>query len=204
MADNGGRPSTLYIELSERKLSVIVHSLFSAWMLAFIFEGQIFYSLAGSFDLDHTIKVFCGIAAVLTGLLICGFFVKTKKAARCLFLYSYPFFAAVSIIFFFPPSALWTLGIIAGSFLAGCCVAAWGFYLKESTPKNERIKTAADMLIFSNILMILLNMTAIHLSPYAGLAFSMFLLLGAFLFALRLPADHDTASPGSPDQKKTP
>lgn len=197
MADNGGRPSTLYIELSERKLSVIVHSLFSAWMLAFIFEGQIFYSLAGSFDLDHTIKVFCGIAAVLTGLLICGFFVKTKKAARCLFLYSYPFFAAVSIIFFFPPSALWTLGIIAGSFLAGCCVAAWGFYLKESTPKNERIKTAADMLIFSNILMILLNMTAIHLSPYAGLAFSMFLLLGAFMFALRLPAGHGADHSGS-------
>lgn len=203
MAGNGGRRSALYMDLSERKLSVIVHSLFSAWMLAFLFEGQIFYSLAGSFDLDPALMVFCGIGAVLTGLLICGFFIITKKAARYLFLCSYPIFAAVSVIFFFPPSVLWTLGIIAGSFLAGCCVSAWGFYLKSSTPKNERIKTAADMLILSNILMILLNMTAIHLSPHAGLAYSMFLLLIAFLFALRLPAGHGADHSGSPGRKKT-
>ena len=201
MADNGGQHSTLFLDLSERKLSVIVHSLFSAWMLAFLFEGQIFYSLAGSFNLDPAIMVFCGIAAVLIGLLVCGFFIKTKKAARCLFLYSYVIFIAVSAVFFFPPSALWTVGIMVGSFLAGSCVAAWGFYLKESTPKNQRIKTAADMLILSNILMILLNMTAIHLSPRVGLAFSMLLLLGAFLFALRLPAGHDDGSHASSRQK---
>lgn len=99
MADNGGQHSTLFLDISERKLSVIVHSLFSAWMLSFLFEGQILYSLAGSFDLDPALMVFCGIAAVLTGLLVCGFFVKTKKAARCLFLCSYPIFASVSVIF---------------------------------------------------------------------------------------------------------
>lgn len=201
MADNRVKRAASYINLSERELSIIVHSLFSAWMLAFLFEGQIFYSLAGSFDLDPAIMVFCGIAAIFTGLLLCGFFIKTKKAARRLFLCSYPIFIAVSAIFFFPPSAFWTFGMMVGSFSVGGCVAAWGFYLKSSTPKNERIKTAADMLIFSNVLMILLNMTAIHLSPRMGLASSMLLLLGAFLFALRLPAGHENVSPVSSPQK---
>ncbi len=80
-----------------------------------------------------------------------------------------------------------------GSFLAGGCVAAWAFYLKSGTPKNERIKTVADMLILSNVLMILCNTAAIHLLPQAGLALAMFMLLAAFVFALKLPADDNAA-----------
>ena len=182
------------INLDERKLSVLVHSLFSSWMLAFLFEGQIFYSLADSYKIDPASMVFGAVAAIFAGLLLCGLFIKTKKAAKRLFLYSYLFFIAVSVIFFFQPSVFWTVGIIASSFLAGSCVAAWAFYLKSGTPKNERIKTTADMLILSNVLMILCNMAAIHLSPQTGLALAMFMLLGAFVFALKLPADDSAVS----------
>lgn len=190
--------------MDERKLSVIVLSLFSGWMLAFLFEGQILYTLADTFDLDSGIMVFGGIAALFSGLFLCGFLIKTKKAAKMLFLFSYIFFITISAIFFFPPSVFWNIGIITGSFLAGGCVAAWGFYFKSGTPKNERIKTAADVLIYSNILMILLNMAAIQVSPRVGLALSMLMLLGAFLFALRLPVEDNASSRPSSRQKEVP
>ena len=193
----------LQINLDERKLSVLVHSLFSSWMLAFLFEGQIFYSLADAYKINPAIMVFCGVTAIFAGLLLCGLFIKTKKAAKRLFLCSYLFFIAISVIFFFPPSVFWTAGIIAGSFLSGCCVAAWAFYLKSGTPKNERIKTVADMLILSNILMILLNMAAIHLSPQTGLTLAMIMLLCAFAFALKLPDDNDVSAASS-GQKEGP
>jgi MFS family permease len=109
---------------------------------------------------------------------------------------------AVSIVFFFPPSLLWTLGLIAGSFLAGGCVAGWGFFLKSSTPENERIKTVADLLILSNFLMILCNIVAIHISPLVGLVLSMLMLLGAFLLALKLPADNNVESSDSAEPEK--
>ena len=141
---------------------------------------------------------------MFAGLLLCGLFIKTKKAAKRLFLYSYLFFIAVSVIFFFPPSVFWTFGIIVGSLLAGGCVAAWAFYLKSGTPKNERIKTVADMLILSNVIMILCNMAAIHLSPQIGLALAMFMLLGAFVFALKLPAEDNAVSPTPSEQKENP
>lgn len=203
MAD-GHPQKTLPIKLDERSLSVVVHSLFSSWMLAFLFEGQIFYSLADAYKIDPAVMVFCGVAAIFAGLLLCGLFIKTKKAAKQLFLCSYLFFIAVSVIFFFPPSVFWTAGIIAGSFLAGGCVAAWAFYLKSGTPKNERIKTVADLLILSNVLMILLNMAAVHLSPQIGLALAMFMLLCAFAFALKLPADRGTSSSAPSEQKENP
>ena len=191
MANHSGKNSTLHINLNERNLSIVVNSLFSSWLLAFLFEGQILYSLANSYKIDPAGMVFCGVAAIFAGLLLCGLYIKTKRAAKRLFSCSFMFFILVSAVFFFPPSILWTAGIIACSFLGGSCVAAWAFYLKSGTPKNERIKTVADMLILSNILMILLNMITLHISPQVGLAFSMFLLLCAFLFALKLPVDHD-------------
>ena len=193
---------SLYINLNERNLSVIVHSLFSSWMLAFLFEGQIFYSIANTYKIDPTGIVFCAVAAIFTGLLLCGLFIRTKRAAKQMFLGSYPVFIALSAVFFFPPSILWYAGIIIGSFLAGCCVASWAFYLKSGTSKNERIKTVADMLILSNVLMILLNMAAIHISGRVGLALSMIMLLCAFAFALKLPADNDAATPIQPEQKE--
>lgn len=197
-------PRRFHINMDERNLSVLVQSLFSSWMLAFLFEGQIFYSLADAYKIDPAVMVFCGVAAMSAGLMLCGLLIKTKKAAKRLFLCSYLFFIAVSVIFFFPPSVFWTVGIIVGSFLAGGCVAVWAFYLKSGTPKNERIKTVADMLILSNSLMVLLNMAAIHLSPQTGLALAMFMLLCAFAFALKLPADREPASSAPPEQMGNP
>ena len=55
----------------------------------------------------------------------------------------------------------------------------------------------ADCLIFSNLLMIALNMAAIHISPHIGLAFSMIMLAAAFLFALRLPKEEAPEPPSS-------
>lgn len=177
--------------LDERKQSVIVHSLFSAWMLSFLFEGRILYALCNAYDLNPIGIIFGGIAALFTGLFSCGFFIKSKKTAKHLFLFSYVLFIATSAVFFFPPSAFWYVSIFTSALFAGGCVAAWGYYFKSGTPKNERIKTAADVLIFSNVLMILLNITAIHISPYAGLTLSILMLLCAFLFARRLPINDD-------------
>ncbi len=192
------------IMFDERMLSVITHSLFSAWMLSFLFEGQIFYSLADAYNFYPSSTVFSGIAALFAGLLFCGLFIKTKKAMRRLFLASHLFFIAVSAFFFFPPSLLWQPGIIAASFLAGACVAGWAFCFKSAAPKNERIKMAADMLILSNIFMIILNTVSIYISPRAGLALAVLMLIAAFTFALKLPENDAGASSTMSVQKDSP
>ncbi len=53
-------------------------------------------------------------------------------------------------------------------------------------------------------LMIALNMAAVHISPGIALAFSIPLLLGAFLLALRLPADDDPLPSPSTQKKEQP
>ncbi|HCA72355.1 MAG TPA: hypothetical protein DEP27_07665 [Ruminococcaceae bacterium] len=162
-----------------RRLSVIVFSLFFSWLLAFPFEGRILYALADYYNISVESFVFGTMAAHFAGLLACGFFVRNMRTAKKLMLFSIAFCIAASVVFFRPPSFLWTAALIIAAFLVGCCVAAWGFYFKGCTPKNERIKTMADGLILSNLLMILLNMAAIHISPNIGLVFSMIMLAAA-------------------------
>lgn len=184
----------LRITLTERNLCILVHSLFGAWMLSFLFEGQILYALMRTYQVSLKAMVFGGIAAHFVGLCCGWLFLRTKSDAKRLYLISYPIFIATSAIFFFPPSHLWTVAIIISSLLAGICVAAWGFYLKSSTPRRERVKAIADMLILSNVLMLTLNSVAIHLTPHHGLTLAMLLLVIAIVLAYRLPENDTDAS----------
>ncbi|MDR5658372.1 LuxR C-terminal-related transcriptional regulator [Serpentinicella sp. ANB-PHB4] len=188
--------------MSNRRLSVVVFSLFFSWLLAFPFEGRILYALTDNYNISADSFVFGTMIAHFAGLLTCSFFVKNLRRAKRLILFSIVFCIVASSIFFRPPFILWMMALLTASFLVGCCVAAWGFYFKHYTPKDERIKTIADGLICSNLLMILINMVAIHISPHAGLGFSMLILGIAFLFALRLPKDEESENPPSAGQEE--
>lgn len=189
--------------INKRRLIVIVFSLFFSWLLAFPFEGQLLYALADYHNVSAQSYVFGIMIAHFVGLLICGFFVRNMQTAKKLMLFSILFCIVASCVFFFSPTFLWIAALLLAAFLVGGCVAAWGFYFKECTSKNERIKTIADGLIFSNLLMILLNMAAIHISPNVGLGLSILLLAAAFLFALRLPKDETPKDAPSSEQIQT-
>lgn len=190
----------LNINMNERRLSIVVFSLFFSWLLAFPFEGQVLYALAQRNKIDPHMMIFGSITAHFAGLILSGFLIKTRLAAKRLILFSIAYCIIGCSVFFFAPSILWNIILISDSFLAGTCVAAWGFYLKSGTPSNKRIKTIADGLIYSNILMILLNMTAINLSPYTGLGLSILILGGALFFTVRLPVNEQSVSPTQPEK----
>ena len=171
----------------DRRLTIIVFSLFFSWLLAVPFEGQVLYVITDYHGITAHSFVFGAMAVHIAGLLACTIFVRNMRTAKKLILFSIAFCAVATGVLFFPPSYLWTAALLMASFFVGTCVAAWGFYFKEYSPKDKRIKTMADGLIFSNLLMILINVAAIHISPQIGLGFSIAVLAAAFLFALRLP-----------------
>jgi DNA-binding CsgD family transcriptional regulator len=182
------------ILIAPRRLSVLVFSLLFAYLLSFVFEGQVLYSLANYFQVPSTAFIFPAIVAHFIGLFSCGFFVKTPQAAKKVMLYGMGICFICTIPFFFSVSFLWTVSLIVSALVSGFMVAAWGYFLKTCTPKNERIKTCADVLIYSNILMIIINFTAIYISPFAGLSLSMLtLLLGGYLTALLPVTGEQTA-----------
>ncbi|NLV16701.1 MAG: helix-turn-helix transcriptional regulator [Syntrophomonadaceae bacterium] len=190
----------LSIPIDARNLSIIVFSLFSGWELSFVFEGQVLYAICKQYHLDPHAMIFGSIAALFTGLLACGIFIKNIKAAKRWMLLSFALCIAGTGAFLFTPSIIWKPLLMSMAFLAGTCVAAWGFYFRGFTPFNERIKTVAEALIYSNILMILINAVAINGSPHVGLVLSMLMLAGALFFTTQLPEESPNEEYSSPTE----
>ena len=100
---------------TEHNLSVIVFSLFFAWILSFPFEGQVLYSLADSYSMDASRMVFIAISAHFLGLFTGGFLVKDMPAAKKMMKRSSLVCLCGSLIFFadLPVLLLLVLGLIA-------------------------------------------------------------------------------------------
>ncbi len=153
------------------------------------------YSLLKLNEASAAPYILVAITAHFVGLFTCGFFVKSPAAARHAVLGSGGLCLIAAVPFFFDSSPLWIAGLVAGGYAGGWAVAAWGYYLKTYTPKKERIKTCADVLIFSNVIMIVVNMVA-RLSPAGGLPFSMLCLVIGIIFIAVLPAAARTTAEG--------
>lgn len=172
-----------------RVASVAGFSLLFAYLLSFLFEGQVLYSLIEYFNTHADNYIQVAIFAHFTGLFSCGFFVKSPKMAKQIMIAGMMVCLIATIPFFFLPTLLWMIGLVVAGYASGCAVSAWGYFLKTSTPKNERIKSCADVLIFSNLMMIFINVIAINISPFIGLLISMLCLALGSTVIWRLPIE---------------
>ncbi|MGI6307156.1 MAG: LuxR C-terminal-related transcriptional regulator [Dethiobacteria bacterium] len=175
--------------VNDRILSITGFSLLFAYLLSFLFEGQVLYSMLAYHDVHDSAYIIAAIVAHFAGLFSCGYLVKSPIAAKYTMLSSMGVCLIATVPFFFAPSVMWAAGLIVSGYTGGCAVASWGFFLKTFTPKNQRIKSCADVLIYSNIIMIVVNVVAINLSPFIGLTLSMFCLVAGMAFIWVLPTD---------------
>ena len=129
------------------------------------------------------------MSAQFLGLLTSGFFIKSAARAKLTMLYGTGIAFITLIPFFFAPSLLWKVGLLPGGYSSGAAIAAWGYFLKIFTERKERLKTCADVLITSNIFMIVINFIAIRLTPYVGLVIVMLALIIGMLLTGRLKVD---------------
>lgn len=172
---------------SLRFSSIFAFSFFTAWLISFAYQGQILYSLFNSFQIDPKNLVLLAILFHAAGLFIGGFIVKTTKSAKTIMLVTAGLCAALSGVFFFTPSLLWTISLIVVSLLSGAWNAAWGWFYRSCSSSNQRMRTVAASIAIGTTLMIGLNMTAIHLLPQAGLGLAVLCLAVSIFFIARLP-----------------
>ena len=177
--------------LNARRLSVAGFSFLFAYILSFQFEGQVLYSLLDLRGTDADRYILAAIIAHFAGLFTCVLFVKSQAAAKSMMFGGMGLCLASTVPFFFPLPALWMGGLIISGYFSGCTVAAWGFFLRAFTPKNERIKSCADVLIYSNLLMIAVNVVAMNRSTFIGLGFSVLCLVIGMVFIWMLPLERD-------------
>ncbi len=177
--------------LNSRRFSIIAFSFCFAYLLSFLFEGQVLYSLLNLRGTDANRYILAAIITHFIGLFTCGMIVRSQAAAKKMLLISMGLCLFATVPFFFIHSALWMGGLLVSGYFSGCTVASWGYFLWAYTPKNERIKSCADVLIYSNLLMIAVNMVAMNRSPFIGLGVSMLCLVLGMVFTWMLPLNKE-------------
>ena len=176
---------------NDRRISVATFSFSFAYLLSFLFEGQVLYRVLDLHETDANRYILSAIIAHFIGLCTCSLFVRSQATAKSIMLGGMGLCLVATVPFFFAPSPLWLGGLIIAGYVSGCAVAAWGYFLRAFTPKNERIKSCADALIYSNLLMIAVNMVAMNRSPLIGLGLSMLCLVIGMPFIWMLPAEQE-------------
>ena len=68
--------------LNSRRLSVTAFSFSFAYLLSFLFEGQVLYSLLDLHGLNASSYILAGMITHFMGLLTCGQFVRSWAAAK--------------------------------------------------------------------------------------------------------------------------
>ncbi len=175
--------------LSPRRLSVLAFSFSFVYLLTFLFEGQLLYHLLETQELRTNPYTFAAMIAHLFGLLSSGLFVQSQKRARSAMLVGMGICFVMSYTFLLPIPTIWFFSLIVSGYCSGVSVAAWGYFLRAYTPAQERIKACAEVLIYSNVLMILVQiLTASGRSLPAYLLSVCFLALG-LLFIYLLPRE---------------
>ena len=174
----------------KRLISVASFSLLFAYLLSFVFEGRVLYEILNSRGISSHKLIFVSILSHFIGLISCGFVVHPFLGAKNAMLAGMAGCFLGTLFFFseLPISVLeWALAVCAYS--SGCAVAAWGYYLKTCTSRNEKMKTCADVLIYSNIVMTLISSATALTSPSTGLILSLLTLLFSAAFTCFLPKE---------------
>ncbi|MGI6013443.1 MAG: LuxR family transcriptional regulator, partial [Oscillospiraceae bacterium] len=179
---------------NNRNLSVAAFSFLFAYLMSFLFQGRVLYSTVEAFNAQAESYIFTAVIAHFAGLFTCGYFIKTQRRAKRFMLLYMAVCLLATVPFFFAPSVLWNVGLAVAGFAAGCAVAAWGFFLKAYTPKRERIKTCADVLICSNLLMIAINVATEYTSHGIGIILSMLCLIIGGVLTLPLPDESEQSN----------
>lgn len=172
---------------NNRLASIASFTLFSAWLIAFPYEGQVLYSLFALRAISPSVWIIAAIVAHLCGLVCCALFVKSLEKAKKAMLLSGAVCFLGTALFFIPVSALWMASLLCVSLFAGFFISAWGYFYREYTPAGKRMGTVALTLALSAALMIFVNLCAVYVSAYLALGLCLVLLAGALYFALRLP-----------------
>lgn len=176
-------------EITQKKLAIISFCLYSTWQLSFLFEGRVLYSIVESAQIEGTTLIKSAVLTVFVGLFSSGLVIKSQAAAKIVMIISIIVCISGSFIFYLPFSMLWYIAIISVAYFASLFIASWGFYFKIYFNSEERFKTAAEVLIYPNILMIIINVLTVSTSASIGLTATILALAGTLPFLFRLESN---------------
>ncbi len=166
--------------------ATIYFSMFFAWMLAVPFLGQVLSARMLELQIFASpTQTSITLVAQFSGLVAAGYFVKTSTAIRRMIITTIGACMLLTLVFLLPYSFMWDILMIVLPFAGGLVVACWGYYYQSYSTPSQKLQVAANIIILSNIGMILLNVIAVNLSASLSISISVIMLLWSMVLCIR-------------------
>lgn len=188
MEENRSRATYLYNEwiVKAQRCFIIVFTLFAGWLLSFPFQGRVLFSLLESEGFNVRSFVLLILTFHLLGLIAAGFLVKDIGRAGSVIEITLLLCGILTLICLTSKGPHFFVVIPLAGFLGGICLASFGYFFHKVTPSANRFRTAADLLIASNILMVILNGATVILTSKQSLVLATLPLVFAFILMRKL------------------
>lgn len=172
---------------SHRTRATLGFSMVLGWMIAVPFHGKVTFAMAQRQSMYIEEMMVPSILIHFASLILCGFLISNQNQAKRAVLWSTLACVLGSAALFTASPVIWLLGLGLASFSSGIVVACWSYWFRALAVRKERNQTAANILVLSNLWMILLNVTAVNVGALPSLILSLLLLLAALPILAGLP-----------------
>lgn len=164
-------------------------ALFFGWILSLPYEGPVMYGLAADADMNGKALNLLTVLFHLIGLFSARYIITTQKKARAYGTGILVLCLVGSLMVPVVPVDYWIYLLPLLSLLAGMFVTSYGHFIKAFVAVADRTMAVADMLIYSNIVLMAAHMMTTFINPMTGFVFIIgVVLLNLYLF-LKIPMD---------------
>ena len=169
-----------------KKLLTLCAAVFFGWILAIPFDGLIVRELFNRQGIHIPSISLVLMGAHLVGLLTGAWLVKNLRQAWQAMMMTVVLCLGASFVLFLPLSVAGYPALLLMAYCSGIFVTAFGQPLQEMIPSSQRFTTVVDVLIFSNLLMIAIDVVTVawHIIPGKILALLLLIIAMAGLIVL--------------------
>lgn len=177
------RKDNLSVKRKFSRLSAILFATVWGFVLACALDGEIIHSIEFLADKPQFLLASITLIAFTFGLGLSGYFIKTYQVAQKAMAIGAALCAVCGFSLFIKSLLLWHFTLPFIGFASGVVMACLGFWFKYGVPKEERINFIADVLIYSTLVMMFIDIFTVNFSYlYGVLVGNLLILLAAFTF----------------------
>ncbi|GAB6106638.1 LuxR C-terminal-related transcriptional regulator [Fusibacter bizertensis] len=159
---------------------------FMGWVMSFPYNGPLLYAAADYMQFDGGVSNLISVGFLVIGILISALVIKNWAIAKQVMIMSTVFSIIGASVFMMLPSNFAFIALMFLALISGFFISAWGFFYFYNTPKDERGKAIADLLIIGNIILIIIGALSGLISPWVGMFFCILALLICLVMCLKM------------------
>ncbi len=170
-------------------ITVFAFALFFGWILALPYEGPVMYGMTGETSLNGKVLNILTVLLHTIGLFSARYITKDVGSAKRFIIKILYLCLIGSLSIPFVEVKYWVIILPIISLFAGMFVTTYAYFIKANIDNRDRTKALADMLIYSNIVLVFAHIITNNINAMIAYIFIQIILITTIILVHNMPID---------------